>query len=371
MKREPQPDEQIVDVSALEPPALGPILATAPTDLPRDYWSIVGRQFRRNRIAVAGLAVVAGFFAIALLADFVANDKPLVMIYQGRIYFPVIKDYAVWLHLSRWQREFQNISYKEFVAANFKAGDWVLFPPIRYSQDEPDLRSAIQAPSPRHWLGTDQIGRDIASRVVHGSRVSLSVGFVAVSIYVFIGVIVGALAGYYGGIVDIVASRLIEIMLTIPTFFLIITVVAFLPPSILYIMLVIGITNWPTVARLTRGEFLKTKSLEYVVAARALGATDFRTIFRHILPNTIAPVFVAATFGVASAILIESTLSFLGFGVPPSTASWGSILSNARQLLPSGWWLTVFPGMAIFLTVTSYNLVGEGLRDAADPRLKG
>src|SRR5437899_7085918 len=139
MKREPQPDEQIVDVSVLEPPALGPIVATAPTDLPRDYWSIVGHQFRRNRIAVAGLAVIAAFFVIALLADFIANDKPLVMIYQGKIYFPVIKDYAVWLHLSRWQREFQNISYKDFVAANFKAGDWVFFPPIRYSQDEPDL----------------------------------------------------------------------------------------------------------------------------------------------------------------------------------------------------------------------------------------
>jgi len=133
---------------------------------------------------------------------------------------------------------------------------------------------------------------------------------------------------------------------------------------------VIGITNWPTVARLTRGEFLKAKSLEYVVAARAMGATDGRTIFRHVLPNALAPVFVAATFGVASAILIESTLSFLGFGVPPSTASWGSILSNARQLLPSAWWLTAFPGLAIFLTVTSYNLVGEGLRDATDPRLR-
>ncbi|OLC28142.1 MAG: peptide ABC transporter permease [Acidobacteria bacterium 13_1_40CM_56_16] len=254
---------------------------------------------------------------------------------------------------------------------NFKQGDWAQFPPVRYSPNEVSLTSVLRPPSAQHFLGTDDIGRDIASRVVHGSRVSLSVGFVAVSIYVLIGVVIGAFAGYYGGIVDIVASRTIEIMLTIPTFFLIITVVAFLPPSILNIMIVIGITNWPTVARLTRGEFLKTKSLEYVVAAQALGASDFRTIFRHILPNSMAPVFVAATFGVASAILIESTLSFLGFGVPPSKPSWGSILSNARQLLPSGWWLTVFPGLAIFLTVTSYNLVGEGLRDAADPRLKG
>src|SRR5439155_4485248 len=176
---------------------------------------------------------------------------------------------------------FQNVSFKEFTAANFKAGDWVWFPPIRYSPNDVKLDEALQPPSRKHYLGTDDIGRDIASRVVHGSRVSLSVGFVAVSIYVLIGVVIGAFAGYYGGIVDIVASRAIEIMLTIPTFFLIITVVAFLPPSILNIMIVIGITNWPTVARLTRGEFLKTKYLEYVVAAQALGASDFRTIFRH------------------------------------------------------------------------------------------
>ena len=338
---------------------------------PEGYWHIVSRQFRRNRIAVFGLIIVLCLFVVAALADFIANDKPLVMKYQKRIYFPVVKDYAAWLGISRWQPPFQNISFKEFAAANFKEGDWAQFPPIRYSPNDVSLISVLRRPSAEHFFGTDDVGRDVASRVVHGSRVSLSVGFVAVSIYVLIGVIVGALAGYYGGFVDIVASRLIEIMLTIPTFFLIITVVAFLPPSIVNIMVVIGITSWPTVARLTRGEFLKSKSQEYVIAARALGATDGRTILRHILPNTVAPVFVAATFGVASAILIESTLSFLGFGVPPSTASWGSILSNARQLLPSGWWLTVFPGLAIFVTVTSYNLVGEGLRDAADPRLRG
>jgi peptide/nickel transport system permease protein len=338
---------------------------------PEGYWHIVLRQFRKNRIAVAGLVIVLSLFMVAGLADFIANDKPLLMRFGNQVYFPVVKDYAVWLGISRWEPRFQNISFKEFAASDFRPGDWAQFPPIRFSPNEVSLTSVLRPPSAEHLLGTDDVGRDIASRIVHGSRVSLSVGFVAVSIYVCIGLIIGALAGYYGGIVDIIASRLIEMMLTVPTFFLIITVVAFLPPSIINIMVVIGITSWPTVARLARGEFLKTKSLEYVVAAKALGATDFRTIVRHILPNTVAPVFVAATFGVASAILIESTLSFLGFGVPPSTASWGSILSNARQLLPSGWWLTVFPGLAIFITVTSYNLVGEGLRDAADPRLKG
>ncbi|PYS38337.1 MAG: peptide ABC transporter permease [Acidobacteria bacterium] len=337
---------------------------------PERYRQILARQFRNNRIAMAGFVVVVTLFGIGAGADFIANDKPLVMRYQGRIYFPVVKDYAVWLRISRWDRQFQNVGFKEFARGNFKQGDWAQFPPVPYSPTEVNLSEPLRRPSERHFFGTDDIGRDVASRIVHGARVSLSVGFVAVSIYALIGLFIGAIAGYYGGVLDIIASRLIEIMLTIPTFFLIITVVAFLPQSIFNIMVVIGITNWPTVARLTRGEFLKAKSLEYVVAARAMGATDGRTIFRHVLPNALAPVFVAATFGVASAILIESTLSFLGFGVPPSTASWGSILSNARQLLPSAWWLTAFPGLAIFLTVTSYNLVGEGLRDATDPRLR-
>jgi peptide/nickel transport system permease protein len=360
----------VIDIDKLEPPAMAPILMMSPQAPPETYWGTVARQFRKNRMSVVGLVIVILLFATAILADFIANDKPLIMKYKGGVYSPIVKDYLVRTGVSRWQPEFQNISFKDFAATNFKPGDWAWFPPIRYSENDVFLNETFQPPSRKHYLGTDDIGRDIASRMVHGSRVSLSVGFVAVSIYVLIGVFIGALAGYYGGTVDIVASRMIEIMLTIPTFFLIITVVAFLPQSIFNIMVVIGITSWPTVARLTRGEFLKAKSLEYVVAARALGARDFRTIFRHMLPNTLAPIFVAATFGIASAILIESTLSFLGLGVPPSTASWGSILSRARDYLPSFWWLTAFPGFAIFLTVTSYNLVGEGLRDAADPRLK-
>jgi peptide/nickel transport system permease protein len=336
---------------------------------PKGYWRIVARQFRKNRVAMAAFIAILGLSAIALAADFIANDTPLAMRYKGELYFPMLKDYAVSLGLSHWDAALQNIVFKDFVRANFTNDDWVQFPPIPYAPNEVNLGSVLQRPSEQHLFGTDDVGRDVASRIVHGSRVSLSVGFVAVSIYVVIGLIIGAVAGYYGGIPDIVASRLIEIMLTIPTLFLIVTVVAFLPQSIFNIMVVIGVTNWPTVARLIRGEFLKAKSMDYVIASRALGATDFRTIVWHLLPNTIAPVFVAATFGVASAILIESTLSFLGFGAPPSTASWGSILFNARQLLPSAWWLTAFPGVAIFLTVTSYNLVGEGLRDAADPRL--
>jgi peptide/nickel transport system permease protein len=336
----------------------------------QDYLSIVARQFRKNRVAMVGLGIVLILFAIAISADFLANDRPLVMRYEGELRFPIIRGYAVRLGLVSSDPQFQNVRFKLFADRNFGEDDWAIFPPIRYSPDETNLLANIRPPSGEHFLGTDDLGRDVASRMVHGSRVSLSVGFVAVSIYVAIGLVVGALAGFYGGIVDVIASRLIEIMLTIPTFFLIITAMAFLRPSVFNIMVVIGLTGWPTVARLTRGEFLKLKSQDYVIASRALGAGDMRTIVYHVLPNAVAPVFVAATFGVATAILVESTLSFLGFGVPPTQASWGLILNSARPLLPSGWWLTLFPGLAIFLTVTSYNLVGEGLRDAADPRLK-
>lgn len=239
-----------------------------------------------------------------------------------------------------------------------------------YAPDAYDLNKILQAPSPAHWLGTDDLGRDVFSRMIFGSRVSLSVGFVAVSIYVAIGILLGALAGYYGGWFDIVVSRAIEIMMCFPTFFLILAVLAFVGPSIYNIMIVIGVTQWTGIARLVRGEILKFREREFILAARAAGGSDLRLIFKHLLPNALAPVLVSASFGVAGAILTESSLSFLGFGVPPQTPSWGGILSAAQPYMDVAWWLTLAPGVAIFLTITAYNLVGEGLRDAIDPRLK-
>ena len=239
-----------------------------------------------------------------------------------------------------------------------------------YSPDLYNLDRILEPPGLDHWLGTDDLGRDILSRMIYGSRISLSVGFVAVSIYVAIGIFLGALAGYYGGWVDAVISRFIEVMICFPTFFLILTVLAFVGPSIYNIMIVIGLTQWTGIARLIRGEFLKFREREFVLAAKQLGAQDWRVIFRHLLPNSLAPVLVSASFGVASAILTESALSFLGFGVPPGTPSWGAILASSRAYMGVAWWLTLIPGFAIFVTITAYNLMGEGLRDAIDPRLK-
>lgn len=336
----------------------------------QSYFAIVRRQFQQNKLAVFALHIIYVLMFIFIVADFLANDKPIVMKYNDNYYFPIFREYGVkWLGLS-WQDEFKSQQWG-ILKKNLAGDDWAVYPPVPYSPQGYDLTRVLSPPSLTHPLGTDEIGRDLLSQMIHGSRVSLLVGFVSVSIYVVIGVFLGALAGYYGGWVDMIILRLIEIMITLPRLFLIITIVAMIETqSIINIMIIIGVTSWTRVARFTRAEFLKVKNEDYVTAARALGYSDFRTIFRHALPNTLTPVLVTATFGIAAAILIESGLSFLGFGAPPEQATWGALLSSARDILPSGWWLTTFPGLAIFITVTVYNLVGEGLRDALDPRLK-
>lgn len=238
-----------------------------------------------------------------------------------------------------------------------------------YNPYEQNLTERLQPPSLKHLCGTDELGRDVFSRMLYGSRISLSVGLIAVLIATTIGIIVGSISGYFGGVVDNILMRFVDIMLSIPTLFLILMLIVFLGPSIFNVMLVIGLTAWTDLARLVRAEFLSLKNREYVLAAKAAGAGHFRIIFRHILPNALSPVFVSVIFGVAGAILLESSLSFLGLGVQPPTASWGNILTSGKDYIESAWWLSFFPGFAIFITVMSYNLLGEGLRDALDPRL--
>ncbi|HUJ89874.1 MAG TPA: ABC transporter permease, partial [Syntrophorhabdales bacterium] len=233
---------------------------------------------------------------------------------------------------------------------------------------EPDLKNVLTGPSFSHPFGTDMLGRDVLARVIYGSRVSLLVGFVSVGIATLIGLVLGALSGYYGGVVDEIIMRFVDLMMCFPTFFLILAVIAFLEPSIWNIMVVIGLTSWMGISRLVRAEFLSIKSKEFVMAARAQGLSNRKIIFGHILPNALAPVYVVATLGVGGAILTESALSFLGIGVQPPTASWGNILAQAKDNIEIAWWLSLYPGIAIFLTVMGYNLLGEGLSDMLDPR---
>ncbi len=265
-------------------------------------------------------------------------------------------------------------------APETKRGVYVLIP---YGPTEQDLDAIFRNPGFRkdkskwkesndgfvHLFGTDDTGRDVLVQMIYGTRISMTVGFVAVGLYVTIGVIVGAIAGYFGGTIDMMISRVIEVVLLFPSFFLILTLVAMIGPSIYIIMTVIGITSWPTIARLIRGEVLKQRAIDYTAAARALGSSDFRIIFRHILPNALSPALVAAPFGVAGAIITEAGLSLLGYGVRPPTPSWGTLLHLAHNNY-SYWWLIVVPSVAIFFTVTIFNLVGSGLRDAMDPRLR-
>lgn len=233
---------------------------------------------------------------------------------------------------------------------------------------EPDLKNILASPSLSHPFGTDTLGRDVFSRVIYGSRISLLVGFVSVGIATIIGILIGAVSGYYGGIIDELIMRFVDLMMCFPTFFLILAVIALLEPSIWNIMIVIGLTSWMGIARLVRAEILSIKSKEYVLAAKAQGFPGRRIILWHILPNAMSPVYVVATLGIGGAILTESALSFLGIGVQPPTPSWGNILTQAKDNIEVAWWLSLYPGLAIFLTVMGYNLLGEGLRDIFDPR---
>ena len=235
---------------------------------------------------------------------------------------------------------------------------------------KPDVKRILEPPSMRHWLGTDQIGRDVLSRMLYGARVSLAVGFVSVGIATAIGIALGAGAGYHGGPVDGAVMRLVDLMLVFPRFFLLLAVLAFLKPSIWTIMVVIGLTGWMGLARLVRAEFLALKEREFVIWSQSIGASAFRIIWRHILPNAMGPVLVAMTLGIPAAILTESGLSFLGLGVRPPYATWGNILNEGKEVIELAWWLSVYPGLAILVTVLSYNLLGEGIRDALDPRLR-
>jgi peptide/nickel transport system permease protein len=372
---------------------------------PQHYWAIVRRQFFRSRLGVAGLAVFLTLAVVALLAPLLANDVPIIARYRGRLCFPAFPSYldafpvpravADWLRrevkigdnnvFSEAYPILEGRSWKQAISEDWspERGDWYWAPPVFFSykeiqafklrpgertrwgrEDQPELAST-------HHFGTDGHGRDVLARLIHGTVISLSVGVVAVSIYVAIGVVLGLLAGYFGGWVDHLLSRITEVIICFPTFFLIITVIAFLPRSIYNIMVVIGLTSWPGVFRLMRGEVLRVKALDYCTASQALGASPARVMLRHLFPNAVQPVFVAATFGVASAILTENALSFLGFGVAPPTASWGEIVSQGREYVVEGlFYLATVPGLAIFVTVTAINLVGQALRDAMDPRLR-
>lgn len=436
-----------------ENPETQKVVEQKPKQADQSYWAIVRRQFKKNRPAVWSLRFLYFILFIALIADFLANEKPLYCKYQGETYFPVFREYLVKAGVASWPKEFVNADWKNMDY------DRVIWPPIPYLPTNIDFLNSnyvgpfddqvVESKRWHHWLGTDELGRDVLSGMIHATRIAMLVGVVSMSIAALLGILFGSFAGYFGDsrlkmsrisiimnlifvviaffyafsvrsyaladslgdglfaflgslglsvliftaimavgnliamplkkikyfgqkvniAMDIIVMRFIEVLNSIPTLLLILAIVALTQPSIIIIMVIIGLTGWTGIARFIRGELLRVRSLEYIEAAQALGYSEARIIFKHAIPNSLTPVLIAIAFGVASAILIESTLSFLGIGVPAEVVTWGSLLSDARNV-PDAWWLAIFPGFAIFITVTIFNLIGDGLADAIDPRLK-
>jgi peptide/nickel transport system permease protein len=277
-------------------------------------WRLAGRRFRKNHLAMAGLGVMGFLYWVTLMAPFIAPFDPN---FQGNI---VLNRYL--------------------------------------------------PPSAEHYFGTDKFGRDVFSRILYGARISLTIGFLAVAISITLGALLGSLAGYFRGWIDTGIARFIDMLLSIPRLILVLVIIAIFEPSIWLIIAVLGLTGWEGSARIVRGQFLQLREQEFVQASRALGYSDRRIIMRHILPNTLAPIIVIATLNIGNTILLEAGLSFLGLGVQPPTASWGSMVNDGRDAMITAWWISTFPGLAIVATVISFNLLGDGLRDALDPRLR-
>ncbi len=322
-------------------------------------------QFRRDRMARIGALAMACLVLVSVFADVLASELPIACRFHGAYY--VLPNVTHPAPLAGY-----DIARLD---AEREPGDWSLRPLVPYGPNQTSTHGRLetmQAPSPlgSHPLGTDAFGRDVFARIVHGGRTSLGAAFLATLGFVALGTVLGALAGFFGGVLDSVLARLIEALTAFPTLVLVLVVQAVLArPTMLTLMLAIGATRWPEVARLVRAEVLLVSSQDYVLAARALGASPLRVLRKHVVPNAFAPILVAATFGVASVILVEASLDFLRVGIPPSAASWGETLSETREHL-GAWWLLAFPGLAVFVTVIALNLVGEALRDALDPRLR-
>lgn len=414
----------------------------------QSYWENVRKQFKKNRLAVLSLRIFYVIIFIALFADFISNERPIVCKIDNKVYFPVFKQYAVNLGLSSWEEQF---FIKRWDEHDYQ---FVIYPLIPYSATTTDRynrnyvsplgKQKVKSWRWHHWLGTDKLGRDVAAGMIYGTRIAVLVGIIAMSIASFIGILIGAFAGYFGderlkaarisillnllglvvaffyaftarahawatnglfanifislGIfvgvlvavnllanvlkklpylgkrvsiaVDILVMRLIEIFNSIPGLLLILSIVAlFEKSSIINVMVIIGCISWTGIARFIRAELLRVRSLEYIEAAQAMGFSERRIIFKHAIPNALTPVLITIAFGIASAILTEAFLSFLGIGLAAEDVTWGVLLNLARSEFEA-WWLAIFPGFAIFITVTIFNLIGEGLTDALDPRLK-
>ncbi len=418
---------------------------SGPSD--QSYWSLVKKQFRKNRLAVWSLRILYGLVFLAIFGGLIANEKPLYCKIEGQTYYPAFREYLVDFGFAQWDAKFINNNWS---SQNYES---VVYPLIPYSAKTLDLDNTSKSPMKKqnveskrfhHWFGTDHLGRDILAGMIQGVRIALSVGIISMGVATIFGLFFGGLAGFFGddqiqvsrsqlilnilgfilgifygfgtrsfaiteghfgkeilisilifciilffanflskGIdrlltpskkialpIDIIVMRLIETINSIPGIIFLLAILAVIESaSIINVMIIIGLIGWTGIARFIRSELLRVRALDYIEAARSLGFQDLRILWRHALPNALTPVLITIAFGIAGAILVEATLSFLGIGMPVEEITWGKMLNTARGNI-NAWWLALFPGLAIFITVTIFNLIGEGLTDALNPKLK-
>ena len=341
----------------------------------RGYWFGVWKRYRRRPSGMIGLASLAFLLTVAFFTPLFAGGRPIACRYKGEIYFPAVVET---LHkvpfledLKPMPKPFRFPSFNARAEVPKDREGWAVWPLVPWDPNETEPLGKLQPPSTVHRLGTDELGRDVLSRMIHATPIAMLIGFVSMGIATAIGLCLGSIAGYRGGWTDIALSRVVELFICVPVFYVILTSLALLRPSIWNVMILLGFFMWTSIARYTRGEFLKQKNLDYAVAARALGASSGRIIFRHLLPNSLAPVLVVVAFGVAGSIFIESGLSWLGFGVMPPTPTWGNILRSGWDNLRVAPHIIFPPSAAIFVAVLTMNLIGDALRDVTDPRLTG
>lgn len=324
------------------------------------------RRFKSNKLAVISSWLVGIALFFSFTAEFWANSKPLYLKYNGKSYFPVMVDY----HPTEFGEARSLITDYRSLELDKSRGDFAVWPVIKWDpyESNKDVEVYPSEPSADNWMGTDDRGRDILTRLLYGLRYSITYAVSVWLITFFVGTVLGGLMGYFGGRTDFWGQRIVEVLSTVPQFFLLIIIISIFQPTLFLLVLLSSLFGWISISYYVRGEYLKNRKKEFVEAAKALGAGHTRIFFKHLLPNSLSPIITFSPFVIAGNITALASLDYLGFGLTPPTPSWGELLNQAQKYFTEGWWLAAYPSLALFLTLTMLSLIGEGVRDAMDPK---
>lgn len=324
------------------------------------------RRFKSRKLAVLSCWLIGLACALSFTAEFWANSKPLILKYDQQFYFPIVKDY----HPSIFGDEKNLVTNYRDLELNEEKGDFIFWPVIQWNpyESNSEVDAYPSEPTSENWMGTDDRGRDILTRLLYGLRYSITFAFLVWALTFVVGTILGGIMGYFGGRVDFWGQRVVEVLSTVPQFFLLIIIISIFKPTLLLLVLLSSLFGWIGISYYVRGEYLKNRKKEFIEAARALGAGHGRIFFKHLLPNSLSPIITFSPFVIAGNITALASLDYLGFGLTPPTPSWGELLNQAQKHFTVGWWLAIYPSLALFFTLTMLSLIGEGVRDAMDPK---